>query len=139
MGTVSENIFDLHPRNMNRDDFEKAVARAIEEIPDEFRSKMENVQVVVEDFPDSYTLRSIGAHSKWELLGFYEGVPVDRRSFFDIPGLPARITLFRRPIIRAAASPWAVVRTIREVLLHELGHHLGFEEDALEELEGRSE
>ncbi len=124
---------------MNRELFTKAVAKVLDELPDEFLARMENVELVVEDFPVAQTLSDLGLCSKWDLLGLYEGEPEDRKSFFGIPGLPARITLFRMPILRAAPGPWAVAREVREVLLHELGHHLGFDEKELQELEGRSE
>lgn len=97
---------------------------------------MENVEVLVEEFADAETLRSVGLESPWELLGLYVGVPLDQRSVFSPGYLPDRIYLYRRPILRAAVSPQNVAPTIREVVIHEVGHHFGFDDDELERMTG---
>jgi predicted Zn-dependent protease with MMP-like domain len=112
------------------------VAKALEEIPKEFQEKMENVEVMVEEFADAETLRSVGLESPWELLGLYVGVPLDQRSVFSPGYLPDRIYLYRRSILRAAGSPHNVAPTIREVVIHEVGHHFGFDDDELENMTG---
>jgi len=114
--------------------FRKHVAKALEEIPEEFQEKMENVEVFVEDFADPETLRSLGLETPWELLGLYVGVPINQRSVFSPGYLPERIYLYRRPILRAAGRPQDVVATIREVVIHEVGHHFGFDDEELEEM-----
>ena len=116
--------------------FHKHVAKALEEIPEEFQERMENVEVLVEDFADPETLRSVGLESPWELLGLYVGVPLSQRSFFGSSYLPERIYLYRRPILRAAGGHHSVVSTIREVVIHEVGHHFGFDDEELERMTG---
>jgi predicted Zn-dependent protease with MMP-like domain len=118
--------------------FHKHVAKALEEIPEEFQEKMENVEVLIEDFADPETLRSVGLESPWGLLGLYVGVPLSQRSVFGPGYLPERIYLYRRPILRAAGGPQNVVSTIREVVIHEIGHHFGFDDDELERMTGRT-
>ncbi len=118
--------------------FNKHVAKALEEIPEEFQEKMENVEVLVEDFADPETLQSVGLESPWELLGLYVGVPIGQRSVFSPGYLPDRIYLYRRPIVRAAGGPQNVVSTIREVVIHEVGHHFGFDDDELERITGQA-
>jgi predicted Zn-dependent protease with MMP-like domain len=68
------------------------------------------------------------------LFGLYEGVPLTRRGsdYHLVP--PDRITIFRGPLERAFRSPQAIAREVRITVVHELGHHLGFEEDRLEAL-----
>lgn len=119
---------------MNPDLFDKAVSRALGELPEEFQNKMENVEVIVEDFPDQETMDSLGIQSKWGLLGLYVGVPISHRSVFSANVLPERIYLYRRPILRVSGAPYYVVETIREVLLHEIGHHFGFNDEELERM-----
>lgn len=120
--------------------FRKQVALALDELPKEFREKMENVEVIVEDFPDRETLDSLGMESPWELLGLYVGVPLPQQSVFSLTMLPERIYLYRRPILRAAAySGDRTTDTIREVVIHELGHHFGFDDDELERMTGNDE
>ena len=82
--------------------FRKHVARAVDEIPQEFHEKMENVEILVEDFPDLETIESLDLDSEWDLLGLYVGVPLTERSVFATTIMPERIYLYRRPILRAA-------------------------------------
>lgn len=120
---------------MTRETFRKSVARALEDIPEEFRARMENVEVMVEDFADPETLASMGIDSPWHLLGLYVGVPLSERSFFSPGYLPERIYLYRRPILRAAGNPENVKETVRRVVIHEVGHHFGFDDNELEAME----
>lgn len=124
---------------MTRETFRKSVAKALEDIPAEFREKMENVEVLVEDFADEETLGSLGLRSPWDLLGLYVGVPITQQSFFSVGYLPERIYLYRRPILRAAGQPENVTETIREVVIHEIGHHFGFDDEELEEMVRRTD
>jgi predicted Zn-dependent protease with MMP-like domain len=124
---------------MNSRLFQSCVVRAIEEIPEVFRSRMGNVDVVVEDFADPEALESVGLQSPWDLLGLYSGHPFGSWGFFAADQTPGTIFLYRAPIVRAAGVPEAVVEEIRRVLIHEVGHHLGFDDDELAAIEGRSE
>jgi predicted Zn-dependent protease with MMP-like domain len=116
--------------------FEKKVAEALEDLPDEFRKKLENVEVLVEDFADVETLRSVGVRSKWNLLGLYVGVPLTQQSFFATNVMPERIYLYRKPILRVSVGPENVAAEIRDVLIHEVGHHFGFDDEELDEMSG---
>jgi predicted Zn-dependent protease with MMP-like domain len=119
---------------VNPDLFSRAVSKALEELPSEFQQKMENVEVIIEDFPDEATMASLGIQSRWGLLGLYVGVPITQQSVFSVNILPERIYLYRRPILRVAGDPQKVVETIGEVLLHEIGHHFGFDDEELERM-----
>jgi len=116
--------------------FEKKVAEALEDLPEEFQKKLENVEVLVEDFADPETLSSVGVRSKWDLLGLYAGVPLTQQSFFATNVLPERIYLYRKPILRLARGPEEVTAAIRDVLIHEVGHHFGFDDKELEAMSG---
>jgi predicted Zn-dependent protease with MMP-like domain len=117
--------------------FRKHVAKALDELPDEFRRKMENVEVIVEDFADRETLDSLGIESPWELLGLYVGVPLPQQSVFSMSLLPERVYIYRRPILRSAGHEGAdVVRAIRDVVVHEIGHHFGFDDEELDGMIG---
>ncbi len=118
--------------------FRKHVARAVDEIPEEFQAKMENVEILVEDFPDLETMESLGLDSEWDLLGLYVGVPLTEQSVFSVNVMPERIYLYRRPIL-AAARGRSVTRLIRDVIIHEIGHHFGFDDEQLDEMTRRSQ
>jgi predicted Zn-dependent protease with MMP-like domain len=124
---------------VNLELFRKNVAKALDELPDEFRAKMDNVEIIVEDFPDLETIRAVGAGSRWGLLGLYVGVPITQQSVFSVSILPERIYLYRRPILRAAERSENVVDTIRQVFIHEVGHHFGFDDEELDEMTGQDE
>jgi predicted Zn-dependent protease with MMP-like domain len=112
------------------------VAQAIEKLPPEFKKKMDNLEVFVEDFADFAALQSVGLESKWDLLGLYVGVPLTQRSVFNSVFLPERIYLFRKPILRAAGGLRHLQAQITSVIVHELGHHFGFDDCELDQLSG---
>jgi len=115
------------------------VSRALEELPAEFREKLENVEVLVEDFADGETLESLGIDSPYGLLGLYVGTPITQQSVFWVRPLPDRIYLYRIPIVSVAGGRDNVVAKIREVVMHEVGHHFGFDDRELHEMMGDSE
>lgn len=119
--------------------FSRYVSRALKELPSEFREKMENVEVLVEDFADEETLLSLGIESPYGLLGLYVGTPITHQSVFWVNPLPDRIYLYRIPILNAAGDRDNVVEKIREVVMHEVGHHFGFDDRELHEMMGDSE
>jgi predicted Zn-dependent protease with MMP-like domain len=119
---------------MRRDVFERAVAEALDELPDLFREKLDNVEVVVEDWPDRETVRRAGVGHPAQLLGFYHGVPQTKRthSYGLVP--PDKISIYRRPILMRCRN-WEDVRaTVRRVVRHELAHHFGIDDDRLREI-----
>lgn len=120
-----------------RDLFDSTVEKAFKNLPEEFKDLLHAVEIVVEDFADVDTLRSMEIDSPWNLLGLYVGVPLDKQSIFYQSPFPERIYLYKKPIILASKSGQGLYRTVSSVLLHEIGHHFGFDDEALEEMEGR--
>ncbi len=108
--------------------FARLVARALDELPAEFRERMRNIEIVVEDEPTPEQLRGDG-----ELLGLYEGVPLTDRGAME-PYLPDRISIFRRPIERISASPRRQAEIVRDTVVHEIAHHFGISDKRLGEL-----
>ena len=116
---------------IRRDDFERLVGRALDDLPEEFARVMENVAVVVEDEPSRELLIEMGMDPDYDdLLGLYQGVPLpERDSFYS--ALPDRIVIYRGPICRISRSRREAIQEIRDTVVHELGHHFGFEEEDL--------
>lgn len=119
---------------VQRDGFEELVAKAIEDLPQEFHDKLENVDVVVQDWPTQRQIRRARILDRRQLLGLYEGVPQTRRGRGYAMVLPDKITIFRRPIEMQCQSGGEAGTLIREVVLHELAHHFGLDERALQRI-----
>lgn len=105
-----------------REDFEDLVAEAMDAIPEPFASALDEVAVVVEEHAPGRAL-----------YGLYSGVP---RTAGHLPSgmLPARITVYLHPLVDHYPERGAMIEQVRITVLHELGHHLGFGEDRLEDL-----
>lgn len=114
---------------MGREEFEALVAKAVDDLPDEFAALLDNVAVVVEDEPSPEDLASVGLDPDVDdLLGLYLGVPLTERDVY-YGSLPDRVAIYRGPILRACSSRREVVREVRDTVVHELGHHFGMEEE----------
>ena len=120
---------------LTRREFEEAVVSALKKLPNFIKEKMENVDVVVEDRAPRDLLSEMGLHSYSELLGLYQGVPLDRRGFYYGNVLPDKITLFQIPIESICKTKEEVKKRIREVVIHEVGHYFGLNDERLRELE----
>jgi len=125
---------------MDRERFEWLVSRAIEALPDEFISRLENVDVVVEDYPTQSQLTRTGLKRGQTLLGLYEGVPQTKRGAHYGLVPPDKITIFRKPIeakCREAKCRYnaEITNEIQRVVKHEIAHHFGIGDARLEQLE----
>jgi predicted Zn-dependent protease with MMP-like domain len=120
---------------LTREEFEEAVVSALKKLPKFIKEKMENVDMVVEDRAPQDLLSEMGLHSPSELLGLYQGVPLDRRGFYYGNVLPDKITLFQIPIESICKTKEEIKEKIREVVIHEVGHYFGLNDERLEELE----
>jgi len=109
-------------------DFDQIVERALRNIPARFRSRMNNVAVVVEEEPAPTQLKARGVSPGSTLLGLYEGRPLIHRSVFEPFYLPDRITIFQRPHERIARNREDLERLVEETLWHEVAHHFGLNE-----------
>jgi len=120
---------------LTRKEFEEAVVSALNRLPKFIKEKMENVDVVVEPRASQELLNEMGLRSPSELLGLYQGVPYDRRGFYYGNVLPDKITLFQNPIELICETREEVNEKVREVMIHEVGHYFGLDDDRLRELE----
>lgn len=119
----------------SRERFEEIVAEALDEIPNDLWELIDNVAVLVEEFPNRAQLDSVGMRNPYQLLGLYEGIPLTERTsaYGLVP--PDRITIFRRPIYAACVPDEAAIRyQIRRTVLHEVAHHFGISDARLLEL-----
>jgi predicted Zn-dependent protease with MMP-like domain len=117
---------------MNREDFVKVVEEALDSLPPEFRDRIRNVAVLVEDLPS----HQISPHSGTPrlLLGLFHGVAMTRKSVFDLPAGPDHIVLYQKNIEAVCSNETEVREQIRLTLMHELGHYFGMDENQLSDV-----
>lgn len=110
------------------------VSRVVRELPEDVQHLIQNVAIVVEEEPLPEHLDDTSVENGDELFGLYQGIPrTDRDSSYTLV-TPDRIVIFAGPLARACASRREYEEQIRITVLHELGHHLGFDEDGLDQL-----
>jgi predicted Zn-dependent protease with MMP-like domain len=133
-GIGSGKVFDRPP---SADDLQRLGQAVLAELPKPFRGLIHGVVVRVQDFPDDATLREMELESPFDLLGLYHGVPVGRGSGFDMPRQDVdMIFLYRRPLLDywcETGEPLADI--VRNTLIHEIGHHFGFSDDDMDQIE----
>ncbi len=121
---------------MTRRKFEALVERALRRLPRRFKTKLVNVAVLVEDWPDSKTLADLGLEPPDTLLGLYRGVDLTQRDANYANVLPDTVTLYQGPIEEEAGDdPAAMAEVVRETVMHELGHYFGLDDDTLHRIE----
>lgn len=120
---------------MDRERFEWLVARAVENLPGEFRTKLENVDVVVEAWPTKGQLAKAGLRRGQTLLGLYQGVPLTKRGRHYGLVAPDKITIFQKPIEAKCGFEAEIIAEIQRVVRHEIAHHFGIGDARLKQLE----
>ena len=121
---------------MEKGEFEWLVARAVESLPEEFRAKLENVDIVVQDWPNRSQQAKLRLKRGETLLGLYEGVPQTKRTHYDMVP-PDKITIFQKPIEAKCTKNNSIKKEIQRVVRHEIAHHFGIGDDRLREIEDR--
>jgi predicted Zn-dependent protease with MMP-like domain len=116
---------------VNKQDFYELVERALEELPPELAELLENVAIVVEDWPE-YSTPLVSAEED-VLYGLYEGVPLTERGAGYYGFLPDKITIFRGPLERDYPKD-ELEEQVRITVVHEIAHYFGFDEERIEEL-----
>lgn len=111
-------------RRLAQHRFRLAVRQALESLPDHIEERLDNVVVTVEGEPD--------ADQGEALFGIYEGTPLSERSSGYGMVTPDCIVIFQGPLERSFPHQRELVEQIRVTVLHELGHHLGLDEERLD-------
>ena len=118
---------------MKREEFVNVAEEALRSLPEEFRSRIKNVAILVEDFPPNQLPPQPGQQMRL-LLGIFHGVPATNKSVFDVSMGPAHIVLYRKNIEAVCSSESEVRQQIRQTLMHELGHYFGMTEEQLKDV-----
>jgi predicted Zn-dependent protease with MMP-like domain len=114
------------------EEFDAWIREALVELPPRYAALADEVSIVVEEEPPIEVLQDLELGSEDNLLGLYQGVPIDQASFFQPAGqLPARISIYRGPILRLCRTKSEVIQEVRDTVVHELGHHVGLDDDEM--------
>src|SRR5947209_19218642 len=127
-------------KRMSLSRFGRIVAGVMETLPEEFKPYLDNVAVEVEEEPDEETLRSAGftdedIEAGDSLYGLFVPLPLPSLwsgDVVDLPDLPHRILVFKRPLEEDFRDPRQLRIEIRKTVIHELAHHFGFSEEDLQ-------
>jgi predicted Zn-dependent protease with MMP-like domain len=117
-------------------DIETLAARALETIPPEFKAHLGPLVICVEEFPDEETEAEMELESPFDILGLYRGVALPHQSVADPLPRIDMVFLYRRPILDYWCETGEdLAAVVRHVLIHEIGHHLGFSDEDMERIE----
>lgn len=128
---------------MTREAFVRVVEEVLDTLPVEFRKRIHNVAVLVEDYPANQTLpgrrgprpRAIARpRPRTLLLGLFVGTPKTQKSVFDLPTGPDYVVLYQKNIEAVCRNETEMREQIRRTVIHELGHYFGLNEDELKDV-----
>ncbi|MBI3232159.1 MAG: metallopeptidase family protein [Candidatus Doudnabacteria bacterium] len=116
---------------MNSQQFEKLITEAVAALPKSIQAKLNNLDIVLEE----------GESPNNSLFGLYYGVSQLKRgsSYGLSPTLPDKITIYKGTIEKFAGDEQAIPSLIRRVVWHEVGHHFGFDEAEISQMEKKWE
>jgi predicted Zn-dependent protease with MMP-like domain len=118
--------------SVSETEFQALVQEALDSVPEPYAQHLANVAVVVEEEPSQEVLDELDLESEDDLLGLYQGVSIDKESFFQAGGqLPAHNSIYRGPILRFCRTKKEVVQEVRDTVVHEIGHHFGLDDDEM--------
>jgi predicted Zn-dependent protease with MMP-like domain len=118
---------------MEREAFAKVMQEVLDSLPEEFRDRIRNVAVLVEDFPPGQ-LSIPSSQPKKFLLGLFHGVPMTRKSVFDLSSGPDYVVLYQENIEAVCSTEAEIREQIRLTVIHELGHYFGMDEEQLKDV-----
>lgn len=131
---IVQLFFMLYHMCMENERFEEYVFEALQRLPVQFRDRLENVEILIEDFPDFWTRRQARVVSPYQLLGFYHGVPLtERTSGYNLIA-PDKISIYRKPIEAQCTTPEELRALVHRVVHHEIAHYFGIDDDRLHQL-----
>jgi predicted Zn-dependent protease with MMP-like domain len=119
----------------------EAIARdELARIPEPLRRHVSDVVIRVEEFCEPEIEQEMELETPFDILGLYQGVSLDQKSTGAVTQDLDRIFLYRRPILDYwCETGESLDHVVRHVLIHEIGHHFGFSDDDMEEIEGKED
>ena len=120
---------------VTEEEFEELVTEAISSLPEKFKEKMENIVIVIENLPSRELLVEMKIKSPYGLLGLYRGIPYPKRGIWYRNVMPDKIIIFKKPIEVRCKNNEEIKKSVRRVVIHEIGHYFGLGEADLRKIE----
>ena len=120
---------------MTHTEFEALVERALRRLPRQFKDRITNVAVVVDDWADDETLEELGIEPPDTLYGLYRGTDLTRRDSSYGNVLPDTIHIYQGPIEEDCDDPEEMAELVLDTVIHEIGHYFGLDDDTMEGIE----
>ena len=120
---------------MTHTEFEALVERALRSLPRQFKDKIRNVAVVVEDWADDETLEELGIEPPDTIYGLYRGTDITRRDSSYGNVLPDTIHIYQGPIEEDCVDAEEMADLVKDTVIHEIGHYFGLDDDTMEGIE----
>ena len=120
---------------MTHTEFEALVERALSSLPRQFKDKIRNVAVVVEDWADDETLEELGIEPPDTIYGLYRGTDITRRDSSYGNVLPDTIHIYQGPIEEDCVDAEEMADLVKDTVIHEIGHYFGLDDDTMEGIE----
>ena len=120
----------------DQQNFEQLIQEAYERIPEVFREACSDVIIRAEAVPSVEVLTALAISDAYHLLGLYHGVNLTQKSVLDVNCEPDMVLIYRKPIVAySKATGIPLKEVVEHVLVHELGHHLGYSDADMEAIE----
>jgi predicted Zn-dependent protease with MMP-like domain len=123
--------------NISNEAFDALVTKAMDDLPQEYITGLENVAILYADAPDGYQVEKSELHEGGLLLGLYEGIPLTSRGAGYTFVLPDKITLFKDALLTISRTPEELFENVKRTLWHEIAHYYGLDHDRIDFLEQR--
>ena len=114
--------------------FEALVVQALEQLPAFFKDQLQNIEVLIADWPTEEELEEAGLGPDELLLGLYQGIPLTERTSDYGLVLPDTITFYRGCSAEVCDTPEEIVREVQQTVTHEIAHYFGISDERLQEL-----
>lgn len=117
------------------EEFSKLIGQALDELPEKYVSRLENVVITYADLPDNNQRKKAKLQYHQSLFGLYEGIPLTQRGNNYNLVLPDKITLFKIPLFYNSKDQADFKKQVKHTLWHEIAHYFGLDHDRIHELE----
>ena len=124
--------------NISDEEFDRLITKAMDELPQDYITGLDNVAILYADEPDDYQREKSHLHEHDILLGLYEGIPLTKRGTNYTFVLPDKITLFKLPILSVVNNDDELFEQIKRTLWHEIAHFYGLDHGNIHALENKA-